>query len=90
MHDLKLFAKNYQQLQGLLDIVKQFSDDIRMEFGPDECAKSTFYREKLHKAKKFTLDNTAIIKDLKPKEIYKYLALTESDGIQHFSKREKF
>ena len=90
MHDLKLFAKNYQQLQGLLDIVKQFSDDIRMEFGPDECAKSTFYLEKLRKAKKFTLDNTAIIKDLKPKEIYKYLVLTESDGIQHFSKREKF
>ena len=35
-------------------------------------------------------DNTAIVKDLKPKEIYKYLVLTESDGIQHFSKRENF
>ena len=52
MHNLKLFAKNYQQLQGLLDIAKQFSDDIRMEFAPDACAKSTFYREKLRKAKR--------------------------------------
>ena len=42
MHKLKLFAKNYQQLQGLLD----------MEFAPDACAKSTFYREKLRKAKR--------------------------------------
>ena len=33
MDDLKLFAKNDQQLQGLLNIVKQFSDDIQMEFG---------------------------------------------------------
>ena len=52
MHNLKLFAKNYQQLQGLLDMAKQFSDDIRMEFAPDACAKSTFYREKLRKAKR--------------------------------------
>ena len=37
MDDLKLFAKNDQQLQGLLNIVKQFSDDIRMEFGLDKC-----------------------------------------------------
>ena len=28
--DLKLFAKNGQQLQGLLNIVKQFSDDTWM------------------------------------------------------------
>ena len=31
MDDLKLFAKNYQQLQGLLNIVKQFIDFIQME-----------------------------------------------------------
>ena len=29
MNDLKLFAKNDQQPQGLLNIVKQFSDDIQ-------------------------------------------------------------
>ena len=30
MDDLKLSAKNNQQLQGLLSIVKQVSDNIRM------------------------------------------------------------
>ena len=49
VHDLKLFAKYDQQLQGLLNIVKSFSYNIQMEFGQDKCAKATFFREKLLK-----------------------------------------
>ena len=56
MDDLKLFAKNDQQLEGLLNIVKQFSHDIGMELGLDKCSKSTFSRGKLLKAKNITLD----------------------------------
>ena len=89
MDDLKLFAKNDQQLQGLLNIVKQFSDDIRMEFGLDKCAKATFFRGKLLKAKNITLDTATVIKDLKLEESYKYLGVTEGDEIQHSSMREK-
>ena len=89
MDDLKLFAKNYQQLQGLLNIVKQFSDDIPMEFGLDKCAEATFSGGKLLKPKNITLDTTSIIKDLEPEESCKYLGLTEGDGIQHSSMREK-
>ena len=40
MDNLKLFAKNDQQLQGFLNIVKQFSYDIWMRFGLDKCAKA--------------------------------------------------
>ena len=87
--DLKLFAKNDQQLQGLLNIVKQFSDDIQMKFGLDKCAKATFLRGKLLKAKSITLDSTTIIKDLEPKQSYKYLGVTEGDEIQHSSMREE-
>ena len=43
---MELFAKNDQQLRDLVTIVKQFSDDIPMEF-----AKPTFFRGKLLKAK---------------------------------------
>ena len=89
MDDLKLFAKNDQQLQDLLNIVKQFSDNIRMEFGLDKCAKATFFRGKLLKAKNITLDTITIIKDLEPRESYKYLGVTERDGMQHSSMREK-
>ena len=40
---MKLLAKNDQQLQSLLNIVNQFSDDIRMEFGLDKRPKATFW-----------------------------------------------
>ena len=89
MDDLKLFTTNDQQLQGLLNIVKQFSNDIRMEFGVDKCDKATSFRGKFLKAKNITLDTITIIKDLEPEENYKYLGVTEGDEIQQSSMREK-
>ena len=56
MDDLKLSAKNDHQLEGLLNIVKQFSHDIGMELGLDKCSKATFFRGKLLKAKNIILD----------------------------------
>ena len=64
--------------------MKQFSDDIRIEFGLYKCAKATFVRGKLLKAKNITLDTTTVIKDLEPQEIYKYLGVTEGDGKNAF------
>ena len=66
MNDLKLFAKNDQQLQDLLKTLKEFSDDIRMEFWLNKCAKATFFCGKLLKAKNITQDTTTIIKDFAP------------------------
>ena len=89
MDDLKLFAKNDQHLQGLLNIVKQISNDIWMEFGLDKCTKATFFRGKLLQAKNITLYTATIIKDLETEESYQYPEVTEGNGIQHFSMREK-
>ena len=60
-----------------------------MEFGLDKCAKATFFRGKLLKAKNITLDTTTDVKDLKPEESYKCLGVTEGDGIQNSSMRKK-
>ena len=60
-----------------------------MKFELDKCAKATFFLGKLLKAKDITLDTTTIIKDLEPEESNKYLGVTEGDGIQHSSMREK-
>ena len=46
MDDLKTFAKDDGQQQGLLNIVKTFSSDIKMEFGLEKCAKVTFNRRR--------------------------------------------
>ena len=42
MNDLKLYAKNDSEIEGLLGKVKGFSDDINMEFGLSKCTKATF------------------------------------------------
>ena len=49
MDDLKLFAPNDEKLSDQLKLVKQYSEDIQMEFGLDKCAKCTFMQGKNQK-----------------------------------------
>ena len=53
------------------------------------CAKAIFFHGKSLKAKNLIVDTTTVIKDLEPEESYKYLGVTEVDGIQHSSMRDK-
>ena len=46
MDDLKLFVPNENKLADQLKLVKQYSEDIRMEFGLDKYAKCTFVHRK--------------------------------------------
>ena len=41
-------AKNDKELEGLFSTVKQFSDDIGMEFGLDKCTKASFIKSYSH------------------------------------------
>ena len=88
MDDLKLFAKNDNELEGMLQTVKKFSDDIGMTFGLDKCAKASFKRGKLTKSTSLELDRITIIRDLDQEEFYKYLGVNECDGIQHSQMKE--
>ena len=87
--DLKTFAKNESQQEGLLNIVKSFSDDIKMEFGLEKCAKATFKRGKLVSTTDIVIDTNTKIKDLDQDGTYKYLGIDEGDGIQHSTMKEK-
>ena len=89
MDDLKLYASNDDQQQGELKIVKQFSEDIKMTFGLDKCAKVSFKQGKLISTGNIELDQEATISDLDPNSAYKYLGVDESDGIQHTKMKEK-
>ena len=75
MDDLKLYAKDDNELEGLLRIVKGFSDDIGTQFGLSKCAEATFKRGKLEKSDHVWLDEETMIKDLEQEKVYKYLAL---------------
>ena len=89
MDDLKTYAKSESQQTGLLNIVKTFSDDIKMEFGLDKCAKATFKRGKLTETFDIQPDTDTCIKELAQENTYKYLGMDEGDGIQHAKMKEK-
>ena len=88
MDDLKLYARNNNQLETLLHTVKQYSQDIRMDFGLDKCAKATFIKGKLISSNNIKLNEDITIKDLNQEGFYKYLGVKEKNGIQHAQMKE--
>ena len=89
MDDLKLCTKDDSELEGLLRIVKGFSDYIGMKFGLSKCVKATFNRGKLENSDHIWIDGETMIKDLEPEKVYKYLGVDESSGIQHATMKQK-
>lgn len=88
MDDLKLYARNNNQLETLLHMVKQYSKDIRMDFGLDKCAKATFIKGKLINSNNIKLNDDITIKDLNQEDFYKYLGMKEKNGMQHTQMKE--
>ena len=89
MDDLKLFARNDNELTGLLDTVKKFNHNIGMQFGLDKCAKVTFIKGKIVKAENITLDVSTTIKELEQERIYIYLGIQEAEGVSNAANKEK-
>ena len=69
--------------------MKQFSDDIGMEFGLEKCAKASFKKGQLVSTGNIIIDEYTAIEELNQGGIYKYLGVDESDGIQHSKMKEK-
>ena len=59
--DLKLYGTSDKQLTGTINIVKNVSDDIKIEFGLDKCAKASFKRGKKDSAEGIPLNDTQVI-----------------------------
>lgn len=89
MDDLKLFAKNDKELEEHVNIVKEFSSDLDMDFEFDKCAKATLKSIELIEAQNIELDITTVIRNLEQSEVYKYLGVNEGDGIEHSNKKER-
>ena len=82
-------SEDDSEFEGLLRIVKGFSDDISMEFGLSKCTKATFKRGKLEKSDRVQLDEETMIKDLELEKVYKNLGLDKSSSIQHATMKQK-
>ena len=72
-----------------MNIVKRVSDDIKMEFGLDKCAKASFKRGKQTAAEGIPMNDNQVIQDLDQAETYKYLGMEEGEGVQHHKMKAK-
>ena len=87
--DLKLYGTSDNELMGLINTMKNVSDDIKMEFGLDKFAKASFKRGKNVSAEGIPLNDNQVIQDLDQAETYKYLGMEEGEGVQHHKMKVK-
>jgi hypothetical protein len=78
MDDLKLYSANEIELNDLITITKQFSDDVGMEFGLDKCKVMHMKKGKISNID-FRLETE--IDQMKEGEYYKYLGMLQSNRI---------
>ena len=83
MDDLKLFAKSEEQIDSMVNSVRIFLDNIKMEFGLSKCVILIIKRGKVVTREGIDLPDGKMIKCLEEGSGYKYLGILETDGIKH-------
>ena len=81
MGDLKLYSKSEMALDSVIETVKIFSQDIRMQFAIDKCAMLVMKKGKIVKSDDIQFPNDKVIKSLEEGESYKYLGVLEVDEV---------
>ena len=78
MDDLKAFTKNKEDMTRCKQLIKQFSEDIKMSFGIEKCAV-------MHIEKGKVIDSPLLsdIPTLDIEDSYKYLGVVEASDILH-------
>ena len=82
MDNIKLFAKNENELETLIQTVRIYSQDIGMEFGIEKCVMLVRKSSTRHITDRVELLNHVVIRTLGEKETYKYLGILEADTIK--------
>ena len=80
MDDLKLYGKTEAELEDLVEVVRVFSRDIRMEFGLDKCAVLVIERGVKVRREGIELPNGKMMKEVS-EEGYRYLGVLEGASI---------
>ena len=85
MDDLKLYAKNEEQLHRMIAEVKHYTDRMKMRFGTEKCKIVHIVRGKLKtNSSPFPISQQDCIETLVNKEEqYKYLGILQLDQIKH-------
>ena len=79
MDNLKLCSQSEKGLDSLVQTVRDFSEDIGMEYGMEKCAMFLTEKGKIAKSVGTKLPYGKVIKSLQEDESYKYLGILEAD-----------
>ena len=79
MDDLKLYSESEKTLDSLIETVRIFSNDIKMEFGINKYAILVLKRGKVVKSEGIKLPEDKVIRSLREDEEYKYLGILRAD-----------
>ena len=77
MDDLKLYGSNKKEIESLLRITENFSNDICMEFGIEKCAILEVKKGKIENSKAGTIMANKEINCLDANSEYKYLGFNQ-------------
>ena len=89
MDDLKVYGKTEKQLETLVNSVRIFSEDIKMEFGLSKCGILIMKKGKHYHSEGIQLPNDEVMREIDMEEGYKYLGILEADGIKNKTMKEK-
>jgi hypothetical protein len=78
MDDLKLIVRSEEELGIEINVVKTISNDIKMEFGLEKCARTSLKRGKVHRKQYTGSTKENEIKELYLMKAYKYLGIEEN------------
>jgi hypothetical protein len=86
--DLKLYAKNENEMKSMLKIVETFSKDIGMSFGIDKCKWCKVEKGVLVEAESIDTEFGKISALNKQENLYKYLGILERERVQKEKMKE--
>ena len=88
MDDLKLYSKKEREVNYMLNTVRIFSDDIRMKFGLDKCARLVIERGKVKTTDGLEL-SIGTMQDVQVETGYKYLGILQAHENMQTKVKEK-
>ena len=88
MDDLKLYGKSQDEVDALLGLVQEYSNDIGMEFGMDKCAVLGIKNGKRVECRGVVLPSGDVMKDV-DEDGYKYLGVLQTEVQMNREMKEK-
>ena len=88
LDDLKLFAKNVDQIDSLVNTVRIFSEDMKIEFGLSKCGVLIMKRGKVVESDGLCMPDGTMMGNIEEGG-YKYLGILETDGIKRDEMKEQ-